>query len=531
VLEKLFKEYMMTLSIKWRIILGITITSIFSTIIAVTTITEIEKERVSQKIITDSKTIISITGTIVASALDFSDLNFAHNALKALKANPQIREVVVYYGNQKPFAWYQWSGDADAKLSLGSAGNLPASMPTTPKKAQVIILDNRLQIFEPIVSQEETVGYIYLNLDLSEVSHAIAYLYKITFFICLCIAILSIGLALMIQKTITQPIKQIVIALQGIAQGEGDLSQRLGANSTDELGELAHWFNIFIEKIQILVIQFRESADQLSLSSSELKESSQKTNEAVINQNTELEMIVSAIHQMSSTVHEVERNISSSTNDTEEADNQAYLGNVVVSETMELISILADDIDAASTVIMKVQENSDNIGTVLDVIKGIAEQTNLLALNAAIEAARAGEQGRGFAVVADEVRSLASRTQQSTAEIHEMIDSLQKGVKEAVQHMNKGRSQARSSVLKAEQASQSLNAITQAVTIIKDSSLQIASASTQQTNVTEEISRNIVNISQFAANTSEDSKEMFDKSLQLNLLSSNMLTLVSQFKV
>ena len=190
----------MTLSIKWRIILGITITSILSTIIAVTTITEIEKERVSQKIITDSKTIISITGTIVASALDFSDLNFAHNALRALKANPQIRDVVVYYGNQKPFAWYQWSGDADEKLRLGSAGNLPTSMPTTPKKAQVIILDNRLQIFEPIVSQQETVGYIYLNLDLSEVSHAIAYLYKITFFICLCISECCYLVLLLVEK-------------------------------------------------------------------------------------------------------------------------------------------------------------------------------------------------------------------------------------------------------------------------------------------------------------------------------------------
>lgn len=522
----------MKLSIKWRIILGVTITSIISTIIAVTTITEIEKERVNQKIITDSKTITSITGTTVATALDFSDLNFAHNALKSLKANPNIREVVVYYGNKKPFAWYQWNGDVNEKLRLGSAGNLPASMPNVPKDTQVTTLNNTLQIYEPILSQEQDVlGYIYLKLDLNEVSDAIAYLYKITFFICLCIAILSIGLALMIQKTITTPIKHIIIALQGIAQGEGDLSQRLCVNSKDELGEFAHWFNIFIEKIQTLVIQFRESADQLSLSSSELKESSQETNEAVIKQNTELEMIASAIHQMSSTVHEVERNISSSTKDTEEADNQANLGNVVVSETMESISILADDIDAASTVIMKVQENSDNIGTVLDVIKGIAEQTNLLALNAAIEAARAGEQGRGFAVVADEVRSLASRTQQSTAEIHEMIDSLQKGVKEAVQHMNKGRSQARSSVLKAEQASQSLNAITQAVTIIKDSSLQIASASTQQANVTEEISRNIVNISQFSANTSEDSKEMFDKSLQLNLLSCNMMTLIAQFKV
>lgn len=521
----------MKLLIKWRIILGITITSIISTITAVTIITEIEKKRVSQKSITDSKTITSITGTIVASALDFSDLNFAHNALKSLKANPQIREVVVYYSNKKPFAWYQYSGDINNNLRLGSAGNLPISMPTSPKKKQVTILDNTLHIFEPILSQEEIVGYIYLKLDLSAVSNAITYFYKITFFICLGIAVLSIGLALMIQRTITLPIKNIVLALKGIAQGEGDLSQRLSANSKDELGELAHWFNIFIDKIQTLVIHFRESADQLTLSSSELKESSQDTNEAVTKQNIELEMVASAIHQMSSTAYEVARNISSSTNDTEEADNQANLGNVVVSETMDSISILADDIDAAATVISKLQENSDKIGSVLEVIRSIAEQTNLLALNAAIEAARAGEQGRGFAVVADEVRSLASRTQQSTTEINEMIDSLQKGTKEAVQHMNKGRSQARASVHKAEQASLSLNAITQAVSIIKDTSLQIASASTQQTHVTEEISRNIVNISQFAANTSEDSKKMLNKSLQLNLLSSNMLTLVAQFKV
>ena len=521
----------MNLPLKWKIILGITITSIASAVIAVTSIVEIEKGRIEQKIITEALTISRITGGNTTGALAFSDVESAHEALTPLTANPHIHKVAIFDDSNNVFAWYQWSGQKTDKPRLGNEENIPPSIPSSPRTKQVKIDGNTLEIYEPVVSEGENVGTIYMSVDLDEIAETTSYFYRITAFICVGIAFLSLLLAFIIQNAISKSINNVVLALKDIAEGEGDLTQRLRASSNDELGELANWFNVFVEKIQEIITQFRNNANELSNAASELKQHSQNTNQAIVKQETELDQIATAVNEMSSTVQEVERNIASSTKDTEEADNQANVGNNIVVETMGSISILANDIETASDVIADLQQNSENIGAVLDVIRGVAEQTNLLALNAAIEAARAGEQGRGFAVVADEVRTLASRTQQSTEEIHEMIEKLQVGAKEAVQVMDKGRNQAHSSVKKAEQASESLTAITEAVAIIKDMSHQVASAATQQSNVTEEISRNIVNISQVATNTSEESKEMTQKSLQLDQLSTGMLQLVNQFKI
>jgi methyl-accepting chemotaxis protein len=237
------------------------------------------------------------------------------------------------------------------------------------------------------------------------------------------------------------------------------------------------------------------------------------------------------MEEMSKTVQDVADSVVNSTRDAEQADTESKLGRDVVGETMDAIEALATDIEAASQVITKLQQDSDSIGTVLDVIRGIAEQTNLLALNAAIEAARAGEQGRGFAVVADEVRTLASRTQESTQEIHGMIERLQAGSQEAVLVMDKGRVQAHASVETAEKARASLVAITTAVSTIRDVSVQISEASSEQLNMTRDINGNIVNISTAVRKTSEGSKEMTTRAEELDQLSSDMLKLVAQFKV
>jgi methyl-accepting chemotaxis protein len=234
---------------------------------------------------------------------------------------------------------------------------------------------------------------------------------------------------------------------------------------------------------------------------------------------------------MAGTVQEVSRNVGLAANDAETADRNATQGKKIVDETMRAIEKLAEDIERAAVVITKLQKESDNIGAVLEVIGGIAEQTNLLALNAAIEAARAGEQGRGFAVVADEVRTLASRTQKSTQEIKEMIDRLQVGAKEAVTVMEQGRAQASSSVDQAERAGEALTLITNAVSVIRDMTQQIASASEEQNAVTEEINKNIVSISQVASQTSDDSSQISRGTKELAQLSGKMEKLISQFRL
>lgn len=520
----------MNLPLKWKITLGITLTSIISVLIAVLTIVAIEQNRIENKLITNALTLSKIIGSNSTGALDFADIDSAHEVLLTLKANKHIHKVAIFDSDNKPFAWYQWTGkEADSPL-LGDSENFPATIPP-PQQPEISTSDTQLEIFEPIKSEGGQVGMIYMSLDLDEISEATAHFYRISAMLCGVVTVFSLLLAWVIQKAITRPINQVVLALKDIAQGEGDLTQRLTTSSSDELGELAKWFNVFVDKIQNVVIRFRDNSHNLTQAASELKALSANTNQAILRQESELEQVATAINQMSSTVQEVERNITTSATDTEEADNQANIGNQVVVETMDAISILANDIESASDVIANLQKDSESIGAVLDVIRGIAEQTNLLALNAAIEAARAGEQGRGFAVVADEVRTLASRTQESTEEIHDMIEKLQLGARDAVQVMDKGRNQAHDSVEKAQLANESLAAITQAVAIIKDMSQQIASASAEQTHVTEEISRNIVNISQVAMETSGESKEMTDKSHQLDQLSSDMLQLVNQFKV
>ncbi|MGD8593954.1 MAG: methyl-accepting chemotaxis protein, partial [Gammaproteobacteria bacterium] len=231
------------------------------------------------------------------------------------------------------------------------------------------------------------------------------------------------------------------------------------------------------------------------------------------------------------TVQEVARNATEAANAASHSDEEAQKGQAVVDRTINAIDALASEVDRAANVIHRLEQDSDQIGTVLDVIKGIAEQTNLLALNAAIEAARAGEQGRGFAVVADEVRTLASRTQQSTAEIQQMIERLQAGAQEAVSVMDDSRSRAADSVSSAQSAGQSLQSITGSVASITDMNTQIAAAADEQSAVAEEVNKNIVNINHAAERAADGAKQTSAASNALAGLAQDLQALVGQFKV
>jgi methyl-accepting chemotaxis protein len=321
-----------------------------------------------------------------------------------------------------------------------------------------------------------------------------------------------------------------VNALRDMAEGDGDLTQRIKVSSQDEVGELAHWFNVFANRIQTVVGKFKDSANNLTMAAAQLSSTITRTAEGTLRQQTEIEHVAKSMSEMAGTVEEVARNVSLSASDAQKADDESAKGADVVTQTMGAINALARDIDKASEVITDLQKETDSIGSVWDVISGIAEQTNLLALNAAIEAARAGEQGRGFAVVADEVRTLASRTQTSTEEIQVMIHKLQSGANQAVSVMVKGREQAATSVDHAARAGQSLQTITRAVSVIKDMSNQIASASEEQSAVTVEINRNINNISEVANETASGSREISKGATELARLASELNTLVAQFK-
>jgi methyl-accepting chemotaxis protein len=318
-------------------------------------------------------------------------------------------------------------------------------------------------------------------------------------------------------------------ATKGIASG--NLTTRLSLNGKDEMQKIAIDFNAMSETFEALVQQIMSATSQLAAASEEVAVISQQSSVNLNNQRAETEQVATAMNEMSATVQEVARNAGDASGAAANADNEAQAGNSIVKQASRSIDELAHEVENASGVIQQLAQDSDSIGTVLDVIKGIAEQTNLLALNAAIEAARAGEQGRGFAVVADEVRTLAGRTQQSTQEIEAMIDKLQSGAKNAVTAMQTGREKAAIGVEQTKQAGEALAAITRAVATINEMNTQIASAAEEQSATTEEMNKNIININQLADETAESAGQSTTASAELSKLAADLQSLVSQFKI
>jgi methyl-accepting chemotaxis protein len=311
---------------------------------------------------------------------------------------------------------------------------------------------------------------------------------------------------------------------------EGDLTVHAEYQGQDELGQIAASLNQMSERFLLTIQELASAASQVATTAEETLAVSNETNRNIQYQHQEVELVATAMNEMNATVHDVANNAVSASEMAGDANTQASNGKRVVETTMEAIESLAGEVSETSEAIRSLAKDSENIGSVLDVIRSIAEQTNLLALNAAIEAARAGEQGRGFAVVADEVRNLAQRTQQSTEEIQGMIERLQKGTVIAVSAMEKSQNKAQASVDQAVAAGHSLDAIKEAVDGITDMNTQIASAAEEQSAVAEEINKNISNISHIAEQSSAGAEQTASASKQLAQLAEGLQGTVSQFK-
>jgi len=331
-------------------------------------------------------------------------------------------------------------------------------------------------------------------------------------------------------KKILCPINTLTSSLSGLNGGSGDLRQRLKAGE-HEFGVIIKQFNLFIASLQEMVKSIRNSVDPVIGVSDTIAKLGQSSNDGAKIQARETDQVATAVTEMSGAVTEVANNASVAMNATREAEDKAADGQKVVSMTVSSINELANEVNKASDVIKKLEGYSSDIGSVLDVIKGIAEQTNLLALNAAIEAARAGEQGRGFAVVADEVRTLAGKTQNSTEEIQKMIQQLQGAASDAVEVMTRGHEKAAISVDNASKAGEALTAITSSVTTITDMNAQIATSAEEQSKVAEEINQNVVSISSVTDKTVESAEYTMEESKKLVALAKELKTLISQFQV
>ncbi|CRM43674.1 methyl-accepting chemotaxis protein [Pseudomonas sp. Qb1D1] len=335
--------------------------------------------------------------------------------------------------------------------------------------------------------------------------------------------------AWVITRQITRPIQETLAVVERIASG--DLSHNIQVTRRDELGVLQQGIQRMGTTLRELISGIRDGVTQIASAAEELSAVTEQTSAGVNSQKIETDQVATAMHEMTATVQEVARNAEQASLAAADADGQARAGDKVVAEAIAQIERLAAEVERSTDAMAHLQQESNKIGSVMDVIKAVAEQTNLLALNAAIEAARAGEAGRGFAVVADEVRGLAQRTQKSTEEIEGLVAGLQNGTQQVANVMNNSRSLTDSSVELTRKAGVSLENITRTVSNIQSMNQQIAAAAEQQSAVAEEISRSIVNVRDVSEQTATASDETAKSSVELARLGSQLQQMVSHFRV
>lgn len=406
----------------------------------------------------------------------------------------------------------------------------------------------------PIVYDGDTIGYVLIGMSKASVNagiqlsnerisaavdkveatgaHSLERFYIIIIVDMLAIAaILSAVLMYLFRSQVIRPMRETTKLIDSLADGHGDLTVQLPVHSQDEIGKLRMAVNTFVDSLRNMIQTIATEVRQLGTESGELTRFSSELSSNSEQQRSQTTQVATAMNEMTATVQEVARNVSEAANAAEKGQSEAQTGQQVVTATVSSIRKLSDEVDTAANVIARLEESSEKIGSVLDVINGIAEQTNLLALNAAIEAARAGEQGRGFAVVADEVRTLASRTHESTLEIREMIETVQTGTNDAVKVMGRGKEAAKDSVSQVEQAGASLQAILDMVSTITSMTSQIASAAEEQSLTAEEINRNVESIHEISEQTASGAEQTARSSSELSELAHRLEGMVGQFRV
>ena len=334
-----------------------------------------------------------------------------------------------------------------------------------------------------------------------------------------------------IGRSVLLPTRLAANMMKDISQGEGDLTRTLNEEGNDEISKLSHSFNLFVSKMRESLVHVSQSANDVNEHAHTVDDSTKTSQSFIELQNDSSTQVAAAMEQMTHQIHDVSSNAEAAEQAANDAAQNASTGKHVVAETITAIETLSANIETVSRVTEDLANESQNIGSVLDVIRSISEQTNLLALNAAIEAARAGEHGRGFAVVADEVRTLASRTGQSTDEIQSMISKLQEGTRAAVDAVKASQTLSVSTVEQASSANNSLNEIERLVSVITEMNSQIARATEQQTQAADEVNLRINDLSQSTEQSLDNTKQLNSASDKLKQSSTELSSIVNRFKL
>jgi len=423
-------------------------------------------------------------------------------------------------------AYQRWMQAAEQSMALAESGARQAAQSALKGDSQTSFDELRSFFDVAGAHADEQAKLSATHASEEALSRSVIILGASILTVLVCVALFIIFLRLIVNS-----IGTLKKQLDNIAEGEGDLTQRVPVETNDDLGQLATSFNQVLANLQSMVGSIQTLSENLGKGATQLSTAARDNNDGINRQNDLISMVATAINEMQSAIEEVAGNASRAADVTRHAQETSEKGGRIIHDSSAQVQTLAEQILKAVEVIRKLSEDSKNITSVLEVIRGVAEQTNLLALNAAIEAARAGEQGRGFAVVADEVRTLAQRTQQSTEDIQRMITTLQTGVSDIVSVMETGSEQAGETERLATEAEKELKTILESMNDIMDVNASVASATEEQTQVVEEINRNIVNINELASESSRRSERINDISATLDSYAASLRQQTGRFKV